>query len=159
MAIEEKGFYEAGFLLSPLVPAEQLAATVDSEVRQALIQAGAMPESETMPRFIRLTYPIKKRLGHEYKVFKDAYFGAIKFSAESGQIEKIDASLKKSAALIRFLLIGYPRFPVNRPQPRPVSPTRGEPRPGRGQLKEATPADIQNIDQEIESLLSTSDVK
>lgn len=103
--MEEHNTYELGFLLTPLVAEEQAAVLIDEQVRQPLIKASGEIKSEVAPKLINLAYPIKKTLEHKSQIFREAFLGVLNFTATAEVATKVNQFLKKSPAVIRFLLL------------------------------------------------------
>lgn len=155
---EEYRSYELGYLLTPLIPEQQLAEKTDSAIRQLVIQSGGVILVETPPRLTTLAYPIKKVVENKGIVFKEAYFGSLAFQCLPAKLEAVTTALKNNPLIIRFLLIQQQLVLVAqtkariKPAAQPLAPAR--PAGGGDVGGEATEAARQKvIDQEIEELL------
>src|SRR3989344_5221501 len=102
---DEVKAYEVGYLLSPLVAADQLTETVEKEVKRWLEQAGATIGGEMLPRSGTLAYPIKKIVEHKGSTFREAYLGAIYFTCRPEKLALVETGLKKSVLILRSLVI------------------------------------------------------
>lgn len=145
--------YELGYLLSPLVPAEQLTETATREVKQVLERAGAKIKTEIAPRSRTLAYPIKKTVEHKSSIFREAYFGAVRFTAPPEALTAVETGLKKSPLLVRFLIVTLPPRALAPAVPRRGARTEKTPPPpgGPGLSPKMT---MEAIDKEIEQLLT-----
>lgn len=164
--MEDQKTYELGYLLSPLVAGEALLETAEKEIKQVLTKAGAEIKKELPPRMRPLAYEIKKIVEHKGSTFREAYFGAVAFAASPSAIAEIEDKLKKSALVIRHLVIVLPAAAFAAPaRPRGVPPTEPTPetaapvtevaekveKPKTSKKKMSTEA----MDQEIDQLLTT----
>ncbi len=113
--------YEISFLLSPLVPAEGLLEEVEKAVLAPVKSAGgtlvgALPAL----KMITLAYPVARRQGQTRAVYKDAYFGACRFSVSSDSLAGLDAAWRNTESLLRFLLVAD--LPVAKPVRQSAKP-------------------------------------
>jgi len=151
--------YEIGYLLSPLVPAEEVGIRLAEAIKEPLSASHGVVTSELEPRSITLAYPVSKTENHQKTTFKEAYFGALRIAIDSAEAVALAEKLKLSPLVIRFVLISLPKnaapmMPLKRPmiRRRPASSqpavkadeAAGEKKP------EMTSAEI---DKEIEGLL------
>lgn len=97
--------YELAYLLSPIVAPDQLEATVEKEVKAWLGKAGAEIKHEFPAQARSLAYPIKKVVEHKGSTFRNAYFGAIYFNSSAEAVVEVEANLKKSTLLIRYMIL------------------------------------------------------
>lgn len=148
--MEDQKTYELGYLLSPLVAAEAVAETVEKEIKKVLSTVKAQIKSEVVPKMRQLAYPIKKIVEHKGSTFAEAYFGAVVFVAEPSAVVEIEVKLKKSAVLIRHLLITLPPVALLAPTPRRAPGTGEAPVGEDGSAKMTEKA----MDQEIDQLLT-----
>ncbi len=139
--------YEIGFLLSPLLTEESLADTVKKVVEGPIMDAKGMVEEVTTPKRLALAYPVAKVIDHKRSNFKEAYLGAVVFTAPNDAVAKILQTITNAEVVIRTLLIEKPFRPV-------VEPVIREPRvatPKVAPVEAST--DTAAIDKEIEELL------
>ena len=102
---DEKQAYELGFLLSPLVVADQAVATVDKLLKSALLAIGGEVEREEAPQLIPLAYPLKRTIDNRGTIFREAYFGVIYFRAEPLAMASLETDWQCLPELVRHLLI------------------------------------------------------
>lgn len=88
--------YEIGYLLTPLIPEDKLNENV-SVIRKFIEDKHGLILSEGRPKTQKLAYSIKK--------FDSAYFGWIKFIANSEIIDDVSASFEKNGNILRFLVV------------------------------------------------------
>lgn len=155
--------YEIGYLLTPLVPADNLAAVVSESIKQAVTAAQGVITSELEPRQTPLAHEVAKTINHKRSVFREAYFGALRFKLEPGKLPEFNQALKNQSEILRFLIITLPKdaaniIPLKRAPLAPLSRRRapsavktekeveGEEAPKVEMTKEA-------IDKEIDGLL------
>jgi ribosomal protein S6 len=97
--------YEIGYLLSPLVTEENLVPEVTKAILDPLAKVGATVISQNDPQLRKLAYVMSRSINHKRSSFKDAYFGAIKFSVTTDKLTDIKEAVEKSDLIIRFLII------------------------------------------------------
>lgn len=100
----EPRVYEVGYLLSPAIRDEDLAAKTD-ELKETLTKLGATVISEGNPEFIDLAYEMVRVIDNKNVRFNQGYFGWIKFEIDPAAIALVKEALEKNIFIIRFLLI------------------------------------------------------
>ncbi|MEI8224053.1 MAG: 30S ribosomal protein S6 [bacterium] len=100
--------YEIGFLMSPAVRDEDLAARTD-ELKESLTNIGATFISEGAPEFIDLAYEMSKIIDNKRVRFNQGYFGWVKFEVSPTNIAAVKEAIEKNLLIIRYLLIIAPR--------------------------------------------------
>jgi ribosomal protein S6 len=105
---KDNKIYEIGFLMSPAVRDEDLAARFD-ELKETLTKTGASFVSEGAPEFIDLAYEMSKVIDNKRVRFNQGYFGWVKIEANPSTIAAIKELLDKNVLIIRYLLIIAPR--------------------------------------------------
>ncbi len=98
-------YYEIGYLLAPFIGEADKDAAVAKEIKVVIESAAGRVAAELSPSLIPLAYPIRKMIENKYSLFRDAYFGTVKFEAGPAAVVVINSALLKSESLIRFLLI------------------------------------------------------
>lgn len=140
--------YEVGYLLSPLIAAEAVTETIDQTLKQAITTAGGTIAFEVAPKLTPLAYLVSRSENNKRTKYREAYFGALYFQAESEMIAAIQEALKGNNLVIRSLIMKTTtdafRAPVRRPELRRQSPTEGGVK---------TELSSEEIDKEIEGLL------
>jgi len=137
--------YEIGYLLSPLIPEEDLDGRL-LILRKKIEDLKGIITSETRPKMIKLAYPVKKQ--------KNAFWGWLKFTISSDKIDDLKRSLNNSPAesleIIRFLITKSKKekTPVAKTEKVKFSSKGKEEKPS---LKEETK--IEEIDKKIDELL------
>jgi ribosomal protein S6 len=105
MDSSEKKLYELGYLLIPVIAPEKLADEV-SILRSVIESNGGLVLFEEAPKERKLSYEMAKEItGGRKAKYDDAYFGWMKFNLSSDAISKIDEEMKKSASVLRYLII------------------------------------------------------
>lgn len=156
----EPKLYEIGYLLSPLVPAETKEESVIKEINEVIIQNGGQIEAEIAPAYLKLAYPVSKTLNHKHSIYKEAYFGATRFTVTPAALLAVKAIFDKSPMLLRFLITtvaaGSP-FEVTTAKEVVADKSGSTEVLPEAELvppsPEAAPADTKAIDQEIDNLL------
>jgi len=167
---EDQKTYEIGYILSPLVSEEKLAEVFNKTVKAAVEAAGSSITAQQSPKMVALAYPISKMINNKRSIFKDAYFGAVRFDAAPDVVHAAKELLDKAPEVIRHLLIVVPASaqplaaqkgpnarsarPEDRVEETPESEVAEpveEPAAAEGEKAEMTKEDI---DKEIEGLLT-----
>lgn len=141
--MEEKGTYELGFLLTPLLTEEGVAGFLSGVLADLFKRHDATIKTTEGPKMISLAYTVRKRIENKNQTFNEAYFGAIRFEAAAEEIPGLVAGLKKINEIIRSLVIAIPKV-TEAPAPR---------RPQANNENTVTPP--QTIDKEIDDLLNS----
>lgn len=151
--------YEVAVLLTPLLPEEKAAETFEALITGPLAKAGgAVKSGGEAPKMITLAYPIKKVVEHKSNIFRQAYFGWVRFESTAAFAVELSDSFKKSSEVVRSLIINLPKDAfreapkrVRRPDaaatPEPAGETTGE--------KPEAPLDEAALDNKIDELLVT----
>lgn len=149
----ETTLYEVGYLLSPLIPEEEILAKADEIVRVAIEGAGATVTNTTNPKRLPLAYQIGKSINHKRTNYREAYFGAIRFESLTESVAKIKASLDQNELALRFIIVNVPRRAELPIVPRRV-PTRRTKVADKGADVAKPEISKEEIDKEIEGLLA-----
>ncbi len=97
--------YEIGYLITPSIPEEKVPAEVDG-MKKVIADAGASVIAEEAPHRMKLAYEIRRKtMAGSYDKFNEAYFGWIKFEAESSAIEAAKKAIEILPSVLRMLLI------------------------------------------------------
>ncbi len=95
--------YEAGYLVSPSVKEEDLESIIGG-IRSVIEKSGGSFIAEGAPSMIRLAYEIEVREGGKYVQHDRAYFGWIKFEAETSVVKALEESFTRSTDIIRSVV-------------------------------------------------------
>ena len=106
---DEFQLYELGYILAPFVAEEALPDLI-VDLRKAIESAGGLLVQEEQPRLRALAYPIGKVIDHKRNIFKEAYFGFLKFQLVPNALAEVKGALDKFSSLLRFLILKT--FPV-----------------------------------------------
>jgi ribosomal protein S6 len=97
--------YELGYSLLPILAEENLGEEV-SKIKNIIEKNGGLfIGEEGMPKTVRLSYEMSKVIDNKKNVFNTAYFGWVKFEAETSSIKNIEEELKSLKNVLRFILI------------------------------------------------------
>lgn len=96
--------YEVGFHLLPTVE-ESAVLTEFSKVRQIVEEAEGTVISEEMPKLLVLAYEIAKDIDSKRQKFNKAYFGWVKFEADSAVIGEIKKKIENLPSVLRFIIV------------------------------------------------------
>lgn len=99
----EPKIYEIGFLLSPAVREEDLAARID-ELKASITKFGADIFAEGTAEFIDLAYEMSKVIDNKRIRFNQAYFGWLKFELDPSKMNELKEVLDKNTTIVRYLL-------------------------------------------------------
>jgi ribosomal protein S6 len=100
----EPRIYEIGYLLSPAVRDEDLAAQIES-LKETLAKFGASFIAEGAPEFIDLAYQMTRVIDNKNIRFNQAYFGWVKIEIDPKGIALVKEFLDSNILIIRYLLI------------------------------------------------------
>lgn len=150
----DKQSYELGFLLSPLVAAEQVEATVTKLIKDVLQKIGAQVEREEGAKMITLAYPIKRVVDNKGSVFREAYFGVIYFQAIPDQVVGLEGAWQRLPELVRHILIKRSPADIRRQANRAVMAEERLAHSIKEQKEQSGEVDKEAIDKEIEGLLA-----
>ena len=140
--------YELGYLLTPTLPVAAALAWVAEHLKQPLNSAGAKLVGEGLPQTFSLAYPIRQLVENRYQIWREAYFGWLRFAVDGPEALEAVAVARRAPALIRVLLLNYPRVTVTK---RPVAPRR--PAAPTSMPAPAAPGVQAALDKEIDALL------
>ncbi len=101
--ILEPRVYEIGFLLSPAIRDEDLAAR-ENEIKDIITSAGGTIITNGAPEFIDLAYEMSRVIDNKRVRFTQGYFGWIKFTLEPSELLAVKDAIEKKAFLIRSLI-------------------------------------------------------
>jgi ribosomal protein S6 len=98
---KETKLYEIGYLMNPGISEEQVLGEINA-LRNIIEKKGGVITVEEKAKLIKLAYAIKKiKIGK----FETAYFGWIKFMAETEAIIEIKNEADRMENLVRFMII------------------------------------------------------
>lgn len=107
--MEETKTYEFGFLLTPLLTEESVAGFLTGALKQLFDKHQMLVTATVAPKMIPLAYTIRKRIENKNQIFREAYFGAIRFTAAPEAIPAFNTDLRKVNEVIRSLVIIIPK--------------------------------------------------
>lgn len=96
--------YEIGFHIVPSISPDDVPREF-GDVKSIIEKHGGVFISEDMPKLRPLAYPMFKTVGTKKEKCLEAYFGWIKFDANSDVAENIKLEIEKLNSIIRVLLI------------------------------------------------------
>jgi ribosomal protein S6 len=96
--------YEIGYLLVPTIP-EEGAPGEAQNIKNLLESKGAAFITEDQPKMRLLAYDMVQVIGSEHRKYDKAYFGWVKFEAETTAIPNIRTELEKNNQILRFIII------------------------------------------------------
>ncbi len=95
--------YEVGYHVSPSVKEEDVEKVV-TQVRDVIEKVGGSFIAEAAPTHTKLSYPISVRQGERYSEYDRAYFGWIKFEADTQAAKVLTDSLTANKSILRALV-------------------------------------------------------
>lgn len=104
MSEKEFTVYELGFLLNPILTADESADFVNN-FRLNFENLGGEYIIHSSPKEISLQFEISREIQNKKVWFQKAIFGWIKFRFESKEINKIENLVKNDEKILRYLLI------------------------------------------------------
>ncbi len=153
--------YEIGYLLVPFVGEAEKDSTVKKEIISVIEKRGGKLMSEIAPSMRKLAYSIRKMINNKYSVFRDGYFGAVKFELNPAETAELNKDLFKSDSIIRFLLLetdraGELKLRMPTSSRMITTPVFAKPNPVETEKAPAPESTEKAIDKEIDDLLVTS---
>ena len=104
VAADERGSYELAFHVLPTVAEGEVAAVFDTLKARITKDGGELFDEEAPQRF-DLAYEIVKHLEGKHRHFKSAYFGWVRFKAESEAINHLLEEMEADPQILRHLLL------------------------------------------------------
>lgn len=117
---EESRVYEIGYLLIPNLSSEEVADTVNG-IRDLVEGAGGAFISSENPKLLRLAYSMEKTKEHKKHAYEEAYFGWIKFHADTGATLEMKSKLDLDDNIIRFIIVKTTLEDTRVPKRSPVA--------------------------------------
>jgi ribosomal protein S6 len=147
--------YEVSYLVLPTVGEDALAPEV-SKLKETLAGVEAKVIGDEYPSLINLQYEMTKRIDTKNVRFDQAYFGWVKFEAESDSVAKIKKAFDLNKMLLRYLIVTTVR--ENTLSAKKNVATLLSPKSARSTsiVKEevvVAPIDEEVVDQEIDKLV------
>ena len=99
---EKKQVYEVGYHLVSSIAEEGVPAEVEALKK---LLTGAEIIAEENPKLMDLAYTIVKQIGGLRRKYDKAYFGWVKFEAETSDLAAIKKGLDEMESVLRYLLI------------------------------------------------------
>lgn len=96
--------YEVGFVLMPSMSEEKVAEKA-SFIRGIIEKAGGEVISEDFPKLMPLAYPMDKMIDSTKQVFKEAYFGWVKFEMLASAVVGVEKEVSAIQEVLRFLIV------------------------------------------------------
>lgn len=147
----DNSVYEVGFLLVPEITEEKLPE-VYGNLKNVILDTGAIAISEEFPKLISLAYTMERTINNKIERFNEGYFGWIKFEVDSSKVEGLEATLRLRTDLVRHLLIKTVR--ENTIASKKGFGVRRRPSGNEVKDKDAQPEmSKEEIDREIEALV------
>lgn len=101
---DDPRIYEVGFHILSTIAEDALGAEVTA-VRDVIEAAGGKLIADEYPRHIDLAYPMLHVAANKRAYHHTAYFGWMKFEADSAAIKKINTALKGNDNILRFIVV------------------------------------------------------
>jgi len=101
---KETRIYEVGYLLVPTISEESLSEEV-GVIKNVVIENKGVIIAEEMPKSKPLAYEMSKNIANKICKFNTAYFGWVKFGANSDMVLNIKDQLDKNSNILRHLII------------------------------------------------------
>jgi len=95
--------YEVGFHVVPTVEEGNVGAVLEA-IRTEITKGNAEIITEQFPQKIALAYTIERAVAGKREKFSSAYFGSIKFAIEREHIPALEAMLRSTTNILRYLL-------------------------------------------------------
>lgn len=149
----EKIVYEVGYHIVPTVEEAEVPAKA-SKIKSIIEEGGASVISEELPKSVPLAYEISKKVSGKKHDFNKAYFGWIKFEAESSKIGGIQTKIENQEEVLRFLMIKTVRENIMHVPKIPMFRKESAPKDEKTQNEADKPkASEAEIDKSIDELV------
>lgn len=144
--------------MSPFIPESDKLETIAKLIVAPIEAVGGVVTGQTPAVMRKLAYTMSKSVNHKRALFTDAYFGAVRFTVTPDKVAALGKTIEADDSVIRILVIETPP----RAQVVPAAPRTED-----GLATEAvaevvsddvtleTPVDNEQIDMEIEELLTS----
>lgn len=96
--------YELGYLVVPTESPDDVPA-IYGNLKELITSNGGNVISDEMPRMMGLAYTMEKVYKNVRTKYDQAYFGWVKFTAESDKLAALKKALDLDPKLIRYLII------------------------------------------------------
>ena len=96
--------YEVGYLVIPTLPEDKLEGVI-AEIKAVLAGKNAAVISEEIPSMKALSYVMDKVIETKRQKFDHAYFGWVKFEAESSEIASIKKNIEAIDEILRCIFV------------------------------------------------------
>lgn len=155
---KDKKVYEVGYLLVPRLSEEEIPG-VYRGLKELIGKLGGEVVADDTPKIINLAYTMSKVIENIRNKFNTAYFGWTKFTMKPERVPELKKNLGLDVNFLRFLIIktvkentmASRRFVSREGSTRPSKPFVAK----RTEAEAAVPINKEEIDKEIEALVST----
>jgi len=151
--------YEIGYLLLPILNEDGILVEV-SKIKDILEKNKGMFLSEGLPEMKTLNYSMTKTISGKNQKFETAYFGWIKFEADSDSLVEIKEELDKQENVLRYLLIKTVKEDTfvatnnnKKSKPAKFSFDKKEKEEKKEEIEETTQEDKKELDETIDELV------
>ncbi len=96
--------YEIGFHVAPFVGEDNISHEVEG-IKALIEKIKGEVISEDFPKLRPLAYSLSKVIKGSKKIFKECYFGWIKFEADAESIASFTKGVEKLENIVRFLVV------------------------------------------------------
>lgn len=96
--------YEVGFHVVPTVAEGDVAGVVE-KIRAEVAKGNAEIITEQFPARMTLAYMVERATSGKREKYTEAYFGFIKFATERENIAALEAMLRNTKEILRYLLV------------------------------------------------------
>jgi len=104
VAGDDRHSYELAFHVLPTVAEGEVAGVFES-IKNTITKAGAEIFDAEVPERFDLAYEIVKHYEGKNRKFSSAYFGWVRFKAESEAVLKVTEAVEDNTSILRHLLI------------------------------------------------------
>lgn len=144
---KESKMYEVGYLISPLVPVDKIADEALA-LRKVIEDKQGLLISEGEAKMQKLAYTIEK---DGVGKFDDAYFGWIRFFADSGVLADIKKSFEDIKDVLRFLIVKLDKEAPKKISKKPAKKIHDI------KVEEKSEVQEEEVDKRLEEILGGSE--
>lgn len=96
--------YEIAYIFIPALAEDSVASRANA-LKDALTAQGGEIIAEEAPALRPLAYDMAKVIGNKRQIFRDGFFGWVKFKIERDVVQALEKTLRSQEDIIRFLLV------------------------------------------------------
>lgn len=145
--------YEVGYLLVPVL-SEAEVVDAHNSIINSISTIATESISNQVPKLISLSYPMYKVRDGSKRKFDSAYFGWVKFLANTDKIALVKSMMEKNQDVVRFLLIKTFREDLSVAPKRSHAGYRNQYNQVKTEVSPLKPINKEEIDKQIDAIIN-----